>query len=320
MTTETARPSDKRILVVDDEPDVLRYQAAVLEDAGFEVITAADGNEALERVKEAPPDLVSLDLVMPGKSGIRFIHALRRNRAWATIPVIIVTGHAHDDIGKPDLESIREGGLISGPQICLDKPVRPEVYVAAVMERLGIAPSGTVPAAPVREEIDALLDAAGPETLRDVLELLKGWAAGGPSAASGPEGGKTVLVIDDESDVAAYIAAMLVDEGYRAVTETDPREAVERAEALAPDLITLDVDMPERSGIAVYRDLKAVDTLRDVPVLVITGVDQDMRPAFTGQPDLPDIDGYLTKPIEPVRLAETVARILASRGPEGSES
>jgi CheY-like chemotaxis protein len=315
MPNEIAQPADKRILVVDDEADVLRYQATVLEDAGFEVVTASDGDEALESVTAHPPDLISLDLVMPGKSGIRFIHALRRNRDWATIPVIIVTGHAHDDVGKRDLDSIRSGGLISGPQVCLDKPVRPDVYVSVVMERLGLAATGLAERGRtpmgVRARIDARLDEADRDTLQAVLALLeKKPAPTGDSSVSPASEGRTVLIVDDEPDVASYIAAMLTDEGYRTTTTSDPMQAVEKAMELGPDLITLDLDMPEKNGLVLYREIKAVDALRDIPVIIITGVEENMRPAFTGQPGIPDIEGYLPKPVEPARLVALVAKVL----------
>ncbi|MFH1862805.1 MAG: response regulator, partial [bacterium] len=62
----------KCILVVDDEPDVRSYLKAALQDAGFRVITANDGYEALEKIKAELPDLISLDLIMPRHSGAMF--------------------------------------------------------------------------------------------------------------------------------------------------------------------------------------------------------------------------------------------------------
>jgi CheY-like chemotaxis protein len=179
MSESTA---DKYILVVDDEPDVRRYHAAILEDAGFTVDTAANGNEALEKVKERVPDLISLDLVMPEKSGLRFLYDLRRKQEWTTIPVIIVTAHAHDDLGRKDLEELRNGDVITGPQVCLDKPVRPENYVSAVMERLGMADRAPRPEAPeplsLRHEVRQLIDAADEGTLKAMRDFLKGRAGG----------------------------------------------------------------------------------------------------------------------------------------------
>ncbi len=295
-----ANETKRTVLVVDDEPDVLRYQAAILEDAGFEVLTANDGNEALEMLEIRIPDLVSLDLVMPGKSGIKFMHSLRRNRAWAQIPVIIVTGHAHDDQGKSQLRDAES--MASGPQLCLDKPVSPATYVSAVRERLGIA-SLEVGAAvegvsSIRSEIDALLDGAGPALLAQVHTLLRGGDADAAEAPAGPK----VLVIDDEEDVARTIAVMLEDGGYDATCVNRPREAVAKARSLLPDLITLDVDMPGMSGVEVYAALRAEPVLQSIPVLVVTGIEEDARPRFAALPGIPDVDGYLKKPVDPERL------------------
>jgi DNA-binding response OmpR family regulator len=78
-----AKPEDKTILVVDDEEDVREYLSMVLEDVGFRVLTSEDGNKALEQLKKEVPDFISLDLVMPGKSGMKFLVEMRRNKAWA---------------------------------------------------------------------------------------------------------------------------------------------------------------------------------------------------------------------------------------------
>src|SRR4030043_1484663 len=101
-----ARPQDKTVLVVDDEEDVREYFAMALEDAGFNVQRAENGNQALERIKQKPPDFISLDLVMPEKSGIKLLYELRQNNAWRRIPFVVVTAHARDDAGRGDLEEI----------------------------------------------------------------------------------------------------------------------------------------------------------------------------------------------------------------------
>ena len=87
----------KTILVVDDEADVRNFLKIALIEAGFNVITATNGNKALEEVKKTIPDLISLDLVMPEKSGAMFHRELNKNKEWSKIPIIIVTGHARDD-------------------------------------------------------------------------------------------------------------------------------------------------------------------------------------------------------------------------------
>ena len=171
-----AKPSDKTVLVVDDEPDVLYYLQTVLENAGFNVMTASDGEEAFEKVKEKAPDFISLDLVMPKKSGIKFYYELRRNKVWSKIPVVIVTGHAKDELGKRDLNELFDGRTISGPKVYLEKPVKPVDFVNMIKKELDIPVEEDVQKIQekeVRQELDDMLKDADPETLKKALEMLK---------------------------------------------------------------------------------------------------------------------------------------------------
>lgn len=133
-----AKPKDKTVLVVDDEEDVRDYLATVLEDSGFNVVTAEDGAAALHRVESSVPDLISLDLVMPKKSGMRFLHELRRRQEWRDIPVLVVTAHAHDELGGDDFVEIFSGRMAAGPSSFLEKPVDPHEYLALICEKLGV--------------------------------------------------------------------------------------------------------------------------------------------------------------------------------------
>ena len=172
--------SQRTVLVVDDEEDVRYFLSDILEDAGFVVRTAADGVEALERVREQIPDLISLDLVMPNKSGIRFLHELRRNRKWASIPVVIVTAHAHDHLGGQDFREIMGGRSLTGPKVYLEKPVEASAYARLVCESLGVEPdeaaqpaTETDNAARLRDELADLLDGASSERLAEAIRLLR---------------------------------------------------------------------------------------------------------------------------------------------------
>jgi len=170
-----AQPSDFLVLVVDDEDDIRRFLSVALEDAGFQVETAENGRVALEKAQARRPDFISLDLVMPGGSGIAFLHELRRNKDWIHIPVLVVTGHANDELGKVDLDNALEGRLLSGPGMYLEKPVTPKKYVGAVLKTLGLEPEE--PDEPSAEELAAevkeALKGVPAEKLSEVLELLK---------------------------------------------------------------------------------------------------------------------------------------------------
>jgi CheY-like chemotaxis protein len=171
------QPDDVYVLVVDDEPDIREFLASVLEDAGMEVETAENGNDALAQIKERIPDLISLDLVMPGKSGIRLIHELRKNPDWSRIPVVIVTGHARDTTIKKDLDQILAESTMSGPSSFLEKPVTPKGYLDNICRILEVEPPALEPAlgekADLRQEAEDLLAGADKATLEAIIAKLK---------------------------------------------------------------------------------------------------------------------------------------------------
>ena len=168
------RAEDKTILVVDDEPNVREYLTTVLKDAGFNVVTAGDGEEALELIGKKTPDFISLDLIMPKKSGHRLLHELRRNKQWSRIPVLIVTAHAQDELGKGDLQDLLDNRMMSGPGTYLEKPVNPLTYVQSIQRALGIEETEeTTDKINLKDELQKSLQNATPEALLKALDALK---------------------------------------------------------------------------------------------------------------------------------------------------
>ena len=82
----------KRILVIDDEPDERTYLSTLIEDNGYSADTARDGNEGMEKVRDDPPDLITLDITMPEKSGVKFYREIREDPLLGKIPIVVVTG------------------------------------------------------------------------------------------------------------------------------------------------------------------------------------------------------------------------------------
>jgi two-component system alkaline phosphatase synthesis response regulator PhoP len=107
----------KKILAVDDEKHIVRLVQVNLERAGYEVVTANDGKEALQKVQDENPDLLVLDVMMPYMDGFEVLQNLRRNPATRDIPVIMLTAKAQDaDVFK---------GWQSGVDCYLTKPFNP---------------------------------------------------------------------------------------------------------------------------------------------------------------------------------------------------
>lgn len=165
---------DRTVLVVDDEPDVRDYLSQILRDAGFNVRTARDGSEALEMIRADPPDFVSLDLVMPRKSGHKLLYELRKDRKLSQIPVLIVTAHAQDEMGEGDLKDIMDNRVLSGPGVYLEKPVKPLSYVRAVQRALGLEETPEDhDRISLQEELQKAMPEAEPHALRRALEALR---------------------------------------------------------------------------------------------------------------------------------------------------
>jgi CheY-like chemotaxis protein len=128
----------KKILIVDDEPDIVSYLEMVLQDQGYETTTAGNGNEALEAVKRDRPDLVTLDISMPEASGTRFYKEIRLDPELSTIPVIIVTavtGLGGDKYAYEKFISNRH--LVPAPEAYFPKPIDRDEFLGKVRELLG---------------------------------------------------------------------------------------------------------------------------------------------------------------------------------------
>jgi CheY-like chemotaxis protein len=163
------KAEDKTVLIVEDEPDVQAFLAATLEDAGFKVTTASNGQDAYNRVKETKPDAITLDLVMPRQSGVAFYKRLRANAKFATIPVLIITAHARDDLGQEDFNEIMKGKEVPPPQGYLEKPVDPVDLIHKMADLLQVE----VQDDDARGEVLAKLRTADLDTLARVKSVLE---------------------------------------------------------------------------------------------------------------------------------------------------
>jgi Fe-S oxidoreductase len=109
----------RKILVADDEPDFVTYISAILEDNGAEVIKAYDGKQALELARLEKPDLITLDISMPGKSGVEVFDDIKKDKDLSSIPICIITG-------KPELRKLIYEHPDSHPAGYIDKPITEE--------------------------------------------------------------------------------------------------------------------------------------------------------------------------------------------------
>ena len=124
------------------------------------------------------------------------------------------------------------------------------------------------------------------------------------------EGVKTILVVDDEPDVAQLLSLILKTDGYNVLVAVDGQEALERARKEAPDLILLDVMLPKLDGYRVARMLKFDENYKHIPIIMLTAKIQE-KDKKTGMEM--GADDYLTKPFEIPILQQKVREILARK-------
>ena len=139
----------KRILIIDDEPDIVTFLSAVLEEHGYTSISAQDGVEGLETLRREKPDLVLLDLMMPKKSGITMFQELRKDPELGQIPVVVVTGVSevtgvdfrnfmYKQPLKDEKKFVETTGLTKYtiPDGYVEKPIDPDELMKAIKKAL----------------------------------------------------------------------------------------------------------------------------------------------------------------------------------------
>ena len=121
----------KRILVVDDEIRVLAVIQRRLESVGYEVVTALDGNDALRKARSEKPDLIVLDLILPGFNGFQICGMLKRDLQFRQIPILILSARSQE-------KDIEEGKHM-GAEAYMTKPYKHEELLAKIAELLARA-------------------------------------------------------------------------------------------------------------------------------------------------------------------------------------
>jgi len=129
-----------------------------------------------------------------------------------------------------------------------------------------------------------------------------------------------ILIVDDDPDVTLFLSTLLRDNGYATDEARNGVEALERMQKVRPNLILLDLMMPQKSGIALLSDLQEEEALRNIPIIMVTGVAGETgidleaflkrSEASSDAPGPPRITEYLEKPVDPDRLLQCVREIL----------
>ena len=232
-----------RILVVDDLLPNLKLLEAKLSNEYFEVKTAESGLEALECIAADPPDIVLLDIMMPGMDGFEVCSKIKANPDSAHIPVVMVTALS-------DRED-RVRGLEAGADDFLTKPVDDTALFARVRSLV---------------RMKMLMDEWRlRERTSESLTLLDG--PSGPQAETGTDA--RILVIEDKEFYAAQLSEMLSADGHEATVIHRPEDAVETLGKDDFDMIILELRLEQGDALRLCAQIRSVDTLRHVPILLL---------------------------------------------------
>lgn len=121
---------------------------------------------------------------------------------------------------------------------------------------------------------------------------------------------KKVIVIDDAPDIVTFLSVLLEDNGYTVISANNGQEGLEKIQQERPQLVLLDITMPEKSGVRCYRELRENPDLESIPVVIVTGVAKDFKNFISSRRQIPPPDGFISKPIDPQELLDTVSKFL----------
>ena len=246
--TQPGNEIPARILVVDDEPQNLELIEAILQDAGYEVFPAPGGEEALALAHEKRPDLIILDLMMPGLSGFEVCARVKMDPQTGGIPVLFVT--ALNQIAD------KERALAVGGDDFVTKPVQYAELLARVEALLKVRH--------LNRDLDRAL------AYLHELELARHAPQFGQTAPrpGPPIGAPVLLVVDDEPLVRQLLCDILQGAGYITHAAENGPQAVEIAQKEIIDVVLLDIMMPGMSGLEVLAKLG--ELIPNSPVVIVT--------------------------------------------------
>ena len=227
-------PKRRRILIIDDEADTRDVLRRRLKTSGFDVLEAANGPSGFDIAKQQKPDLIILDILMPGQDGLQTYRFLVQDPLTRTIPIIFLTA----------LSARIPSGFQKNHYV-LGKPYNPIELIQLIQKALTGELHATAKAEMTQRESQ------------------KRTVHGGP---------KRILVIDDDIDARQIARHQLTAAGYSVFAARDGLEGLSLARQDPPDLIILDLIMPKQDGLKVYQTLKQGPGTKEIPVIFLTGL------------------------------------------------
>ncbi len=263
----TANPELKKILVVDDSEPAVIQLRDRLEQYKFKVLIARNGDEALSILQQAQPDAIILDLQMPDMDGFEVLKIIRDNEKTALLPVLILTAR---HITNDELRYLKHNNIYQ------------------------LIQKGNINGTELINAVNSMLSSDAEKT-ENVEE-----------AAQKIEGKPLVLVVEDNPDNMLTARALLSND-FRVVEATDGKAAIDQARQHVPDLILMDIALPEMDGIQAFKAIRKIIRLQNIPVIALTAS------AMTSEREIIlayGFDGYIAKPINHLEFMHTIQQVL----------
>ncbi len=273
-----------RILVVDDDPMNVKLVEGILKKEGYESLKAFGGEEALAMVSHHRPDLILLDVMMPGIDGYQVTRQLKGDPATAAIPIIMITALNGTE------DKVR--GLECGADEFLTKPVNAAELLARTKSMLRL-----------KQYQDQLV-------LRTRSETAFGKGHGPLAPTPGKPRRQHVLLVEDNDKDLRLLSGQIEDRGYDVSVAHDGEAALQKVLAGGIDLVLLDIFLPGMDGFEVCQRLKESAETRDIQVALITCL-MDLEGKIKGM-EL-GADDYLVKPVDGRELSARVKALLAKK-------
>ncbi len=276
---------DRILLVEDSEAGIIQVRT-ILQKEGYGGDVARNGQEALDYVQHTIPDGIVLDLMMPKVDGFEVLEKIRGQANTADIPVLILTAK---DLTREDLKKLSANNM---QQLVQKGDVDPKVLLSRIRAMLG---RGTE-----LETGDLKLETKDLEPVEDRV-------FSGKTENSQPV---TILVVEDNPDNMITLRAVLGN-SYNMLEAVDGKEGLRAIFEERPDLVLLDISLPEMDGYQVVQEIKENKEVRNIPVIAMTAH------AMKGDKEkiiAAGCDDYISKPVDPEKLLKKIRRWVLGTG------
>lgn len=283
--TRGAVQKKKTILIVEDNPDTVIQIKQALEKSGYFVSTATGGAEALEYIKQAIPDGIILDLMMPEVDGFEVLERIRGTADTASLPVLILTAK---DLTKDDLKRLSHNNI---QQLVQKGDIDLEGLLFKTELMLGNQPRISATTHPGKT--GGQTNGESTTSSRELASKVK---------SESP----VILIVEDNPDNMTTLKAVLKNR-YTILEAMDGEEGLQKVLKYYPDLVLLDISLPRMDGYEVASRIKKDALTRTIPVVAVT--------AHTMKGDRERVlaagcDDYISKPVDDEKIAECLNKWL----------